>query len=159
MEELYGRDGSEEMAGHYNEVDSFYRKTIKNGTERANSNGSVFEYSKQGEEVFGLGKDEDSGQQTRIDTRRSNAHSDNDSKGVRTFELTSDPNARKSKDDTIYDSPEIENLFDDYEDSGIPDEVDPRDPYGRTTGQMIDDENFELNALLDKALTDIKVKG
>lgn len=62
------------------------------------------------------------------------------------------PNARKSKDDTIYDSSEIEDLFDDYEDSGMPDEVDPRDPYGRTTRQMIDDENFELNALLDKAL-------
>lgn len=74
-------------------------------------------------------------------------------------DVSNDPNVRKSKDDTIYDSSEIEDLFDDYEDSGMLDEVDPRDPYGRTTGQMIDDENFELNALLDKALTDIKVKG
>jgi len=51
-----------------------------------------------------------------------------------------DPNARYSKDDTIYDSLGIEDLFDDYEDSGMLDEVDPRDPYGRTTGQIIDDE-------------------
>ena len=51
-----------------------------------------------------------------------------------------DPNARKSKDDAIYDSAEIEDLFDDYEDSGMLDEVDPNDPYGRTTGQIIDDE-------------------
>lgn len=139
-EKQYGRKFEEEMGELYYSLNNLNRETTQHGQRGSVVDDDVFEHSPKNQQVYGLGKNEDSGQQTRIDTRRSNAHSDNDSKGVRTFELTSDPNARKSKDDTIYDSSEIEDLFDDYEDSGMLDEVDPRDPYGRTTGQIIDDE-------------------
>ncbi len=140
------------MASYHDEIDNLYREADKYGEKRSDFNDDVLKQSGESEKILGLGEDENRKQQGEFNSGRSGSSSNKDISRFGAARLTDDPNARKSKDDTIYDSPEIEDLFDDYEDSGMPDEVDPRDPYGRTTGQMIDDENFELNALLDKAL-------
>lgn len=124
MEERRERRTKERMARKLDGFDNRYRRTTQDGGERSNLDSNVLEYSTENNEVRELGKNEVQGRHNSINPDESAVSGDENRQGNGTARLTNDPNARKSKDDAIYDSAEIEDLFNDYEDSGNDEPVD-----------------------------------
>ena len=91
----------DEMEILQDEISHLNRTAAPNGERRSNIDDDEPEYAGENFKVFGMDKNKNSERETQIDSGGSNAHSDIDSKG-KTVRLENDPNARKSKDDTIY---------------------------------------------------------
>lgn len=100
-EEQYGQSDKGKVESYNDEINNLYREAVKYREERSNFNDDVLKQSRESKDVLGLGENQNSRQQTAINSRGSNAYSNTNSKG-KAFGLDNDPNARKSKDDTIY---------------------------------------------------------
>ena len=83
------------------EISHLNRTATPNGERRSNIDDDEPEYAGENFKVFGMDKNKNRERETQIDSGGSNAHSDIDGKG-KTVRLENDPNARESKDDTIY---------------------------------------------------------
>ena len=110
-EEMYGRSFEETLEGLQNETNNLDRETTQNGERRSNIDDDVFEYTGKNQEVFGLDKSENKKQQNNINPDESAVSGDENRQGNGTARLTNDPNTRRSKDDTIYDSAIILSLL------------------------------------------------
>ena len=91
----------DEMEILQDEISHLNRTATPNGERRSNIDDDEPEYAGEYFKVFGMDKNKNSERETQIDSGGSNAYSNTNSKG-KAFGLDNDPNARKSKDDTIY---------------------------------------------------------
>ncbi len=102
MEAVNGRQIEERLGEFYRRNDLLNRKTTQNGGEGSNFNVEIFEHSQQNKQIRRVGEDQDSKRQNKLDTDEDFVSGNENWQRNGSSGLESDPNARKSKDDTIY---------------------------------------------------------
>ena len=109
--EQYGRGYEEKVASSNDEIDNLSGEAVANRGERSDFNDDVFKHAGESEEVLRLGEDENSQRQGTVNTGSSGSGSNKDISGDRAAGLTDDQNGRYSKDDTIFDDFEDEEVM------------------------------------------------
>lgn len=110
-EEQYGRDFEEKVASSNDEIDNLCGKTVANGEARSDFNDDDVKHSGKSQKVLGLGEDENSQRQGGVNTDESLIGGNENRQRDGAAGLTDDPNGRYSKDDTIFDDFEDEEVM------------------------------------------------